>query len=305
MNQENIIKLLKLLGAKKMKRRDNWVTCSCPFAPWTHEKSRDINPSFGISIDTTSFYNCFACGKKGHITKLPTIYEWYSKRNMYKLREIISNTDGAVLKERGKTFSAEAVDEDVLKTFSKLKAGVRRLTKIIIEKYGLLYDAEENRLVIPVRDIYKRLISLRGRYLGKDNKSVKYREYSELTKCSPKKCGIWYGSDIPLVEGKKLILVEGELDAIFLREFGVRNVWAAMGASVTSAQVSSVINTHFPIVLYFDDDKAGKASSQEIYNKCKSTLEISHVRDYGGCKDAGQAFGKGVLKKVLSSVEII
>lgn len=304
MNRESIYELLNVIGVRKIRDRGDWVSCSCPFAEWTHENKKDTNPSFGISVGASSFYHCFTCGSKvkGHITNLPTIFERYSNRDMDKLRELISKNEGLFSADKTKVSRANDMPESVLKMFSKLKGGIRGLTKETVKAHGLVYDSREDRMIIPVRDIFGRLITLRGRYLGDSKEVLRYREYSEFASSSPKKCGIWYGMDRPLVEGKALVLVEGEIDAMLLRQAGVNNVWASIGASITLQQVYTIRDSNRPVVLFFDKDKAGQEAAQNLYLKCKGLFPIYQISNYYNCKDAGEAVEKKLIKQVLKSI---
>jgi hypothetical protein len=59
--------LLYKLGAKvvKLDSRGYNVMSNCPFQKWLHSDGVDSKPSFGISVDSSHRYNCFACNIKG------------------------------------------------------------------------------------------------------------------------------------------------------------------------------------------------------------------------------------------------
>ena len=65
-----------------------WMTISCPFAPWTHQKRTDNNPSFGITInpDGRSYYKCLSCGLKGSLPAMATRLGGYRKKDYSKQR---------------------------------------------------------------------------------------------------------------------------------------------------------------------------------------------------------------------------
>jgi len=72
-----------------------WMVISCPFAPWTHEKKTDHNPSFGITIKDfgRSSYKCLSCGIKGRIAALPSKLGGYRKKDYSKLRMWAETTE--------------------------------------------------------------------------------------------------------------------------------------------------------------------------------------------------------------------
>jgi DNA primase len=65
-NESLLYSFLTEIGAEKISRSNaNNLKCTCPFASHTHAKGTDSNPSFFISLDESSKWNCFSCGQKG------------------------------------------------------------------------------------------------------------------------------------------------------------------------------------------------------------------------------------------------
>lgn len=304
MDRKKVHEFLKLINAEKIKDRGEWVGSSCPFAYWTHESKSDYHPSFGITVDANSYFNCFSCHRKAPLHFFPTLYGQFTGRNMDHLRKFLTKNEGLFdfKKDKIKTSNASAIPEEVLQTFANIKP-VRGLTKKTIKQFELKGDKNEHRLIIPIRDVFGRLISVRGRYLGNNNGTLRYREYSEFTTSSPKSHGIWFGIDKELKPDKKLILVEGEIDAMLLKQSGLANVWASMGSSLANRQIDTLRNVSNSILMFFDDDKAGHSTRREVYKKCKGLMPIYSVTKYYGQKDPDKIIQKGLLKQVLRSVD--
>jgi len=306
MERKAIHELLKMMGAKNIMDREEWVSCSCLFAPWKHAGKRDRNPSFGISVGKASFFNCFGCHMKDDIRMLPTAYSRYNKAfSTDKVRAFIAKKEGLFApasEDEVKPKTMSVISEKELSTFSKLRP-VRGLSQKTIDRYGLRYDSKEDRMVIPIRDIHGRLVTLRGRYMGRKESVLRYREYSELSCTSPKSAGIWFGMHDKLKPNKHLVLVEGEIDAMLLKQEGISNVWGAMGSALSKAQIQTLRGVSSPVLLFFDNDEAGHSSMKKIVTKLAGLTPLYHISNYRGVKDAGEAVDKGILKKVLRGID--
>lgn len=324
MDEKSILHLCDLMSWKA-KIRGNWVSTACPFSSVTHEKGKDDHPSFGICCESNSesHYNCMACGKKGSLSALPLVLEnmeILSQDDADSLRAIISESEKYSDKKDADTGylvdRAPELSEYTLERFQKVRKGhinSRGITADSVTKFELMWDREENRLLFIIRDAEGRLVNIRGRYLGDAEKDgvLRYREYSELSpsRRSAKKFGVWYGDSLSQEPNKALILVEGEIDLIRLKQVLPRaNVKAAIGAGMTKEQLKSLIET-MPakgLVLFFDADQAGKKASKTVVDAvkaAKSEVPVYRVTEFHGCNDVDQIIVKGGLDLVIKSLQ--
>lgn len=302
MDEKNLITLLKSMGLTKISKKSGWVMCSCPFSQWNHENGRDTKPSFGVSIGKTSTYHCFACDVKGPLTSLPSSLTFLLGRDLPEVRDFINQYENTLLETYESTSKKvlEVIPDNLYKKYS-VASRVRGISLPSIGHWNLRYDDKEHRILFPIKDVFGRLVGIRGRALN--GNSLRYRSYTELSPNGrdAKSFGVWFGMHFPLVEGKKLILVEGEIDAILLKQIGVQNVWASMGASIASNQMKTLKLLNVPLVTYFDNDKSGQNASSKIAIECGNVYKISN---YHGAKDACDAIEKRVIFQVLKSAEL-
>lgn len=318
MREAEIIQLLEILGLQRIRSKDNWVAASCPFAPVKHSKGSDGSPSFGVSVhgNKESHYNCFSCHSHGPLSYLPTALSLHFSGDYSKAREhIMQNEIFGLPDYEGKDDEeyevdfAPAINEVASEKFSRAKQWMysnRGVTPKTAKKFGLMYDDYEERLVIPIRDSQKRLVGLRGRYLGKEQGLVRYRAYTEFSASGsdPKRFGVWFGDDLPLVKGKVLTIVEGEMDLILLWQSGaVSNVRSSMGSQVTRLQLRKLADHNLPVLLFLDNDKAGESAAKTIIDKLKGFVPIYQVRNYHGKKDPAEIVQAGLIKDVLKVVD--
>jgi DNA primase len=182
----------------------------------------------------------------------------------------------------------------------------RGITQETIDRFHLRYDSKEGRLVFPVYTSKGALVGFRGRTTAPSN--LKYREYSELLpkKQSLKGNGIWFGMQFVPSPTQKIILVEGEMDAVKLSQaLGQRaGVWAAMGASISNEQIKTILAVKNPVLLFFDNDEAGIAAKNKLISKLsKLKPGIFVVTTYLNHKDPDEIATAGRLKQVLQSIE--
>ena len=316
MNRKNIVKLLGILDAGKVVESQEWVRASCLFAPWTHANGTDSRPSFGISIGRQSHYFCFSCQRSGPLTTLVTSLCMLKRKDNVEAREFVAEHEKLELEpfeDLGKTHEPLSVLSPlVLKRFVMAHSGLefardREITEAAISRFQLHYDPANARLVFPIFDGKGQLVGIRGR--ATDDSYLKYKEYSDLypNKTSPKAHGIWWGMQFPPEKGKRLILVEGEIDAISLwRKLKRPGIWAAMGVALSKDQIRQIQGSKNPVILFFDNDEAGQLATEKLRRKLVKVIQgVYRVTDYCGCKDPDEIVRGGHLAQALKSIEQI
>lgn len=314
MKRENVTELFKEIGVTHIKNNAEWVQGACPFAPYTHESGDDKRPSFGISLSAPSFYHCFGCSSKGPLNYLPTALAYYTKKDYTDIRKFILEHEDYDLKSY-ESQSANidkkigAIPESVLDNYEPLSKEILESLAITPEtavKYDLLWDTKEERMLFPIRDNFGRLVTIRGRYIGSDSSVLKHKSYTGIHPegHDAKSFGIWYMMHEPLVPDKPLVLVEGYKDAVLLKQAGVKNVWASLGSSIAKRQMGYLKRVSVPIVLFFDDDEAGRKAIQTVAVAMNKLTPLYHIRDYYRCNDPAELIQKGRLKMALKTKEL-
>lgn len=121
---------------------------------------------------------------------------------------------------------------------------------------GTYVDFYRNRFMIPILDIRNRVIAFGGRVLG-DAKRFKYLNSPENIVYSKGKH--LFGLNVAKkYEHKKLLIVEGYMDAISLHQRGITNVVAALGTALTTNQGWLLRRNAEQVILGFDSDGAGQ-----------------------------------------------
>ena len=123
---------------------------------------------------------------------------------------------------------------------------------------GKFIDRFRRRLMIPIQDTTGRFIAFGGRVL--DDSKPKYINSPENIVYS--KGRNLFGLNIAKKgDTKKLIIVEGYMDAISLYQRGITNVVASLGTALTEQQGRLLRKNSEQVIIGYDADGAGQAAT--------------------------------------------
>ena len=123
---------------------------------------------------------------------------------------------------------------------------------------GKFIDRFRHRLMIPIQDTTGRFIAFGGRVL--DDSKPKYINSPENIVYS--KGRNLFGLNIAKKgDTKKIIIVEGYMDAISLYQRGITNVVASLGTALTEQQGRLLRKNSEQIIIGYDADGAGQAAT--------------------------------------------
>lgn len=253
-------------------KRTRWMNVSCPFAPFTHAKGTDRNPSFGITIvdDGRSSYKCLSCGTKGRLAGLPTKLAGYRKKNYSQLAHWANlvEIDAAINRpivdwdedEQQQDFAntekrnVNRVYGAYPKLYSHPYLRQRGIYFPTPAKLGLEYDPFQRRILFPCFYADDTFGGYTGRSTisddarSKDNPKV--RDYYQLEKRK-----LLLG--LPGEQTGKKIVVEGLIDYAACVQAGFRNTKCILGTALTPEKLDILIQDGDPVYFFMDNDIAG------------------------------------------------
>lgn len=156
------------------------------------------------------------------------------------------------------------ISEDVLNDY-------RQLPHIAWLKDGLKYDSQiefeigleefSQHITIPIRNIDGKLIGVKGRYVGNDERILKERKYIYLIPIN--KSLELYGlhKAMPYIqERKEVVIFEGEKSVILAHQYGQKNSVCISGDTVSPIQIQLLKDLGLDIkwVFAYDTDKDHK-----------------------------------------------
>ena len=129
------------------------------------------------------------------------------------------------------------------------------------DRVGSLYSVFRDRLMFPIRNIYRQVIAFTARYTGPDPKIAKSHKYIN-SKYSPlfKKGEVVFGIDVAVKNAIKcgyFIIVEGAPDVLSLQSVGLANVVAPLGTALTEKQLN-LLGRHCKTIRFIPDSDAPK-----------------------------------------------
>ena len=273
----------------------NNATFLCPF-------HKEFKPSARMSTDTTAWL-CNGCGEKGKnaisfFAKIRGINMSEAKRTLEERyggsltaaiddleSEVARNLAGRVgaKEERvapgeewiGRFHAAlfadsvwpEGVPENVL--YARAYILGRGFSMATLESWSIGYDWFSNRLTIPVRDADGVLVGFKGRS-WEPERHPKYLVLGDGPNMAPRydfqtyrKSEIVFGLDRMEPAPERLIVVEGELNVLAMKQHAWENVCAVAGSEFSETQARLIIErAHGEVVIYFDDNSANVARAQ-------------------------------------------
>jgi len=125
---------------------------------------------------------------------------------------------------------------------------------------GQVYDRFRNRIVLPIRDLSGKTIAFGGRILG--DGLPKYLNSPETPLYT--KSNHLYPLNVARDEIRRrdfAILVEGYFDCIVPFQFGIPNIVASLGTSLTQNQVKLLGRYTRNVITNYDPDSAGTAAA--------------------------------------------
>ncbi len=166
-----------------------------------------------------------------------------------------ASNDGTLVK----FFSSKSIAK-----FWLLKAGL-----LSINSKGKEYELFSNRIIIPIRDLYQRVVGFGARAI--DGNKAKYLNSPETIVF--KKGSVLYGENLALSTVSKensVIVVEGYFDVISLNQIGFTNVVASLGTSITKQHLEKLWHYYPEIIICLDGDLAGYKSMIRLLNMALS-----------------------------------
>lgn len=262
--------LVAAFGLKNASVQGDELTCSCPMT--ANHKRGDSRPSFGIDLNR-GLFNCFACGYSGNIihlaqdllgmSYLDAQSKFYGDITPDEITRMVNG-------EREEKRPMTPLEFDLSRWCPYMHPywHARGFTEQTVGEWGLGYDREANRVVVP--------IYWRGELVGWTKRAVDDETKPKwLHSDGFQKGQVLFGLDKAV--GDKLILVEAPLSVIMLSQQGIKNAVATFGASISDEQASILRGAANTILVYYDPDEAGKIGTRKVIDKLGKFLDVYAV----------------------------
>lgn len=284
MDEKNLRKFLHDIQVSTAKstysgsrKRTRWLTISCPFAPWTHQKRSDQNPSFGITINDEgrSYYKCLSCGMKGAVPTLASKLGGYRKRDYKKQRlwaeqvemqiavaRPVPDWEETPFREQEAERDHNIPDPHQIDAYNRLYAhpylSGRGVTYPHTALLGLRMDIQQRRILFPCYDEQDRFRGFTGRsVLPADAYTRRYPKIKDYLGLNKRELFLCLPSWVRSRKTSPTILVEGLFDYARLVSLGYTSTMAILGTALTEEKIDILIARQNPVVFFMDNDLAG------------------------------------------------
>jgi DNA primase len=317
-----------------LKKTGKNYVANCPF-------HKDDTPSFHVS-PALNIFHCFGCGKSGDVIsfvmefeKVPfveavrilaaragiqigkfegkneilySIHDFatdFYHKELLKSSEVLNYLKKRALKTEtieefkigfapyGSNFLPKAKKE--FKIQDLIKSG------LVKKSNGGVKDTFFLRLLFPLFSTSGRIIGFGGRRLSK--KGPKYLN-SPDTPIHKKGKNLYslYHTKEEIRKTEKVLLVEGYFDFLSLHQAGIKNAVACLGTSLTTDQAELISRYAKEVVLFFDEDNAGKTATLRSLGMLLGEGINVKIGKGGKAKDPDEIIvreGKQVFEKLI------
>lgn len=247
----------------------------CPF----HKGGQEKKPSFYINLENGLFF-CHTCKTSG------TFPQFLRKMGAPSVQiDAILEAEASAPKKyrpdptKGAGYGEHFLNESILGVFQYCPTDLVRdgFDPKLLKHLEVGFDREEMRIIYPIRDLNGRLVGLTGRSVTGAPERYKVYKSKDIMRFAPDDAEVraryerydikshnflWNGHNVyPLAfygELDTVIVVEGYKACIWLLQNDIENVVALQGSSLTRAQERIFSRLGGTVILFLDNDKAGK-----------------------------------------------
>ena len=170
-----------------------------------------------------------------------------------------------------------------------LKSKKRQITEETAKLWGIRWDKEDNRLIIPVRNRKKELVGVRYR-------EIDTKRYRPLLRFDLQRW--FYGEQFFDAALDYILVVEGEFDAMKMDQLGFPAM-AIFGSTVHARQLGKLNRFKGDVYLMLDGDLSGRKGSQNA----KEELPKAKIVELPDGVDPGDINDPDYVEKLLSKAD--
>jgi DNA primase len=183
---------------------------------------------------------------------------------------------------------------------------IRKADKENVDKSNLLNDRKMpyfyDRIIIPLKDSFGRVIGFSGRALNSETSKIKYLNSKESFIFHKRRMLYNFNAASEFIRSsKEVILVEGYFDVMGLWQNGFKNVVCSMGTSLTEEQ-TLLLHDANTVNICYDGDLGGETGTQLGIKKLveKSYNVKTAILPSGDPDEYVYANGADAFKKLLA-----
>jgi DNA primase len=283
--------VLRRANVRRLRRTPEGWSCCCPF----HDEH---SPSFAVGDN--GLWICYSelCGRKGNLRQLLIDLAGYSVRDAIALaaapplmapaEDVQINgamTWSAARQPKGPEPLPEVL-ASVYSAFCPRYLLDRGFTKATCLAFEAGFDTETQQVVLPLRDGFGKLAGFVRRQTRDDAQGPRY-----IVDVPRERRALLFNL---YRSGRRVIIVEGPLDAMWLHQCGYRNVVALLGSKLSHAQQQLLCRHTDAATLMLDNDSAGWAATQRLVERLYLQMPICVAAPFETGKDPADQDKDGI-----------
>jgi len=306
LTDDKVKAVLVNLNIEIERERGDEITALCPGHELRTGKV-DQNPSWSINTET-GVHHCFSCGYKGNLlTLVAEQKEFYTEWNRLDLegakawlRQHSTIDLPMLIKQMQEVKDSYIVipkpvpmSEARLALFShsipKNALDSRLLSQESCSKYGVLWDTENSRWILPIRTWEDNDL------MGWQEKGYRERYFKNRPTGIAKSKTLFNSKDTSY--NKRMVVVESPLDAVRLYAAGISGGVATFGTAVSPEQLH-ILRKAEDLIFAFDNDDAGRTAALRMLDLSRKTGFECKFFNYSGIdqKDIGGMMDNEIYK---------
>ena len=293
-------KLFRRLKLEDQKTKGREIWFSCPF----HDEKTG---SFSVNGKTGQF-KCLGCGESGNLITLIADLEGISNKKSFKLLKNLAGLgdyEMGLEELRKKVQSVEnSLSEQKVKKLLGVKKGERVLMPptINLTPKALKYLSDRNisneeiirrkirycdygyfkeRIIVPIYDFengkrysFEARLSRKTKVIIDEDGEEEEEKKVLYPKGFPINVTVYNGHRCMIKGTKKIILVEGIMDALSLTSRGIKNTVTCFGTNLTENQVRMLTKYFQSMTILYDNDSGGIDSAKKIRKQLHSMMNV-------------------------------
>lgn len=176
------------------------------------------------------------------------------------------------------------------------------------EHFQIAYDIKDSRILIPIRDLWGNIVTLKGRTTKENFKEKGIPKYVAYYPYHARDILFGYYENYwNILHNREVILVESEKSVMQGWGYGQKNMVALAKKRISSCQLETLIKLNVDIVLALDND-VPLEELKYIAKPFKGLANVYYIKDtkgFLGEKDAPTDKGIGVWEELYNSKKLI
>lgn len=302
----DVLSCLLELGVQVTKVTHGEAWAYCPGHLKRLGRSNQHSNKWSVNLET-GVHSCFSCGFKGSFGSLvqevlgydhADAEQWVRRRGgVRRLRRVLGVSDHGEQRDS----RLQPWTEARLALFTDPPHGEleqRGLSSGAVSHYGVLWDSENERWILPIRDES-------GKFLGYQEKGTGW--VANKPALVPKGDTLF---GLHCLRGTTAILVESPLDCLRLYTAGLDGAVSSFGVQVSAKQLELLFDYAEVIIFALDNDEAGIKKSSEIrqrFLKSGKRIKFANYSRIPWAKDLGTTgvTDNDIQKAILSAYSMV